>query len=227
MATGLQRIVPLTALLMLALTTSACDTPSPAPPVEPSGSSAPSRSPDASAASGAAGPDAIVGPAPSDLHDVDWTKVPAPGDYCGVPKLVRFDAQGQATATSTVWGKVRLMRGRTVLYGDTDGDHRDEAAVYLGCDDNGATQNGQIAAAYAVYAHVGKNLGVIGTITPRKKSAAYLTALVGADLSTGRIVAHEKWYRPNDPQCCPTGDATTVWYRHGDRLAPGATRLTS
>ncbi|MFE6759485.1 hypothetical protein ACFVDQ_38810 [Streptomyces sp. NPDC057684] len=227
MATGLQRIVPLTALLMLALTTSACDTPSPAPPVKSSESSAPSWSPDASTGSGADASGAIVGPAPSDLHDVDWTKVPAPGAFCGVPKLVRFDAQGQAAARSTAWGTVRIMRGRTVLYGDTDGDHRDEAAVYLGCDDTGATQNGQIAAAYAVYGHVGKNLGVIGTITPRKKSATYLTALVGADFSTGRIVAHEKWYRPNDAHCCPTGDATTVWYRHGDGLTPGATRLTS
>lgn len=49
-------------------------------------------------------------------------------------------------AKSTVWGKVGLMRGRTVLYGDTEGDHRDEAGVYLGCGD-GVTQNGQILAA--------------------------------------------------------------------------------
>ncbi|MFG2629456.1 hypothetical protein [Streptomyces sp. NPDC048473] len=226
MATRLQRIVPLTALLVLALTTSACDTPSPAPPVKSSKNSADSHAPDASASSGAAASVTIVGPAPSDLHDVDWTKTPAPGAFCGVPDLVRFDAQGQATAKSTVWGKVSLMRGRTVLYGDTDGDHRDEAAVYLGCGD-GVTQNGQILAAYAVYTHVGKNLAVIGTITPRRRSAAYGTALVGLDFATGRIVAHEKWYRANDPHCCPTGDATTVWYRHGDRLTPGTTHVTS
>ncbi|MFF2506594.1 hypothetical protein ACFVTY_24930 [Streptomyces sp. NPDC058067] len=226
MATSLQRIVPFTAFLMLALTTSACDTPSPAPPVKPSESSSASQLPDDSAPSGSAAAGTIVGAAPADLHDVDWTKTPTPGAYCGVPKLVRFDAQGQATATSTVWGQVRLMRGPTVLYGDTDGDHRDEAAVYLGCDDNGATQNGQIAVAYAVYAHAGRNLALIGSITPGKKSTQYLTALVGLDFSSGRITAHEKWYRPNDSQCCPSGDATTVWYRHGDRLTEGATRIT-
>ncbi|MFC9677507.1 hypothetical protein [Streptomyces sp. NPDC056949] len=226
MATRLQRIVPLTASVMLALTISACDTPSPAPPIKSSKNSADAQSPDASASSSAAASATIVGSAPSDLHDVDWPKTPAPGAFCGVPKLVRFDAQGQATATSTAWGTVHLMRGRTVLYGDTDGDHRDEAAEYLGCVD-GVTQNGQIAAAYAVYAHVGKNLAVIGTITPRKKSAAYTTALVGLDFSPGRIVAHEKWYRSNDPQCCASGDATTVWYRHGDRLTAGTTHITS
>ncbi|MFF9607751.1 hypothetical protein ACF1GY_36755 [Streptomyces sp. NPDC014684] len=146
MATRLQRIVPLTALLVLALTTSVRGTPSPAPPVASLKNSADSHAPDAFASSGAAASVTIIGPAPSDLHDVDWTKTPAPGAFCGLPALVRFGAQGQAMAKSTVWGKVGLMRGRAVLYGDTEGDHRDEAAVYLGCGD-GVTQNGQILAA--------------------------------------------------------------------------------
>ncbi|MFE7273172.1 hypothetical protein [Streptomyces sp. NPDC057623] len=228
MATGLQRINPLTAFLAILLTTSACDTPSPAPPVKPStqGTAASdAESSDASATTSSAGPE-VVGPAPVDLHDVDWTNTPAPGEFCGVKGLVRFDAQSEARAKSTVWGPVRVRRGTEVLYGDTDGDNRDEAVVYVGCDDNGKTQNAQIAAGYVVYGRAGKNLVVIGSITPRQ-SGQYSTALVGAEFAPGRIVVHEKWYRTNDPHCCPTGDATTVWTREDNRLTPGDPRITS
>ncbi|MFJ9590640.1 hypothetical protein [Streptomyces acidicola] len=144
-----------------------------------------------------------------------------------MPGLVRFDAQGEARATSSVWGPVRVIQGREVLYGDTDSDNRDEAVVYVGCDDNGLTQNAQIAAGYVVYGHAGKSLVVIGSITPRQKHGTYPTALAGAEFAPGRIIVHEKWYRTNDPHCCPTGDATTVWTREGNRLTPGDPRITS
>ncbi|MGX9884489.1 hypothetical protein [Streptomyces sp. NPDC002276] len=229
MTTGLQRITTFTAFLTILLTTGACDTPSPAPAVKPSAQgtvATDAESSDASAATSSADPE-TVGRAPADLHDVDWTNTPAPGEFCDVPGLVRFDAKGEARAKSTVWGPVRIIRGAQVLYGDLDGDGRDEAAVYVGCDDDGATQNAQLVAGYVVYGHAGKNLVVIGSITPRQKGGTYSTALVGAEFAPGRIIVHEKWYRPNDPHCCPTGDATTVWTREGDRLIPGAPRITS
>ncbi|MFD8520653.1 hypothetical protein ACFV2D_11625 [Streptomyces capillispiralis] len=151
---------------------------------------------------------------------MDWANAPAPGDF------VRFGARGEATATSTVWGTVRVRRGTTVLYGGTDGDHRDEVAVYVGCDDNGATQNTQIAAGYVVYTHAGDDLAVLGSITPQQ-DGEYLTALTGAEFAPGRITVHEKWYRTNDAHCCPSGDAVTVWTREGDRLTAGVPRITS
>jgi hypothetical protein len=224
--TGLRRLTPLTACLTIALMAGACDTPSPAPPVKPS-TQAPAAS-EPPEASPTADPPAleIVGAAPDDLHDVDWPNTPAPGEVCGVPGLVQFDADGTATATSTTWGLVRILRGKEVLYGDTDGDHRDEAAVYVGCLDNGATQNGQIAAGYVIYTHAGGKLAAIGTITPRQ-TGQYPTALARVEFAPGRIIAHEKWYRPGDPHCCPGGDATTVWTRKGNRLTPGDPRITS
>ncbi|WP_324785172.1 hypothetical protein [Streptomyces sp. H51] len=228
MATFLQRTTPLTAFLTFLLLTSACDAPKPAPPVETSAQGSDATGTGSSGASPTAGSSApeVVGPAPADLHDVDWTKTPAPGEFCGVPELVRFDARGEARATSTVWGPVHVMRGRNVYYGDTDGDNRDEAALYVGCDD-GVTQNAQIAAGYVVYARVGKDLVVIGSITPRQKAGPYPTLLARPEFAPGRIIAHEKWYRPNDAHCCPSGDATTVWTREGSRLTPGEPHITS
>lgn len=230
MAPGLSRITPLTAFLAVSLMAGACGSPNPAPPVEQSdpGPAAPDAgSADASPAPSSSAAPEVVGPAPADLRDVDWPNTPAPGEFCGVPELVRFDANGEDRATSTVWGLVRVRRGTTVLYGDTDGDKRDEAVVYVGCDDNGATQNTQIAAGYVVYTHAGKNLAVLGSITPRQKAGPYPTALAGAEFAPGRITVHEKWYRTNDAHCCPSGDAVTVWTREGNRLTPGVPRITS
>ncbi|MFE4540516.1 hypothetical protein ACFRKB_36545 [Streptomyces scopuliridis] len=227
MAGGLRRpSAPSIALLTLLLLTAACSSPRPAPPVPPVTPSPAAPGPVSPSPSPAQGP-VIVGPAPADLHDVDWAKTPVPGEFCDVPGLVHLNAEGEATATSRTWGTVGIQGGNTIKYGDTDGDQRDEAAIYMACDDNGATMSGQLVAAYVVFTRKGDNLAAIGAITPRQKSASYITALVGLEFAPGRITAHEKWYRQTDPHCCPTGDATTVWTREGDRLTPGEPRVVS
>ncbi|MFE4337120.1 hypothetical protein ACFRQM_49750 [Streptomyces sp. NPDC056831] len=227
MASGFRRqSAPSIALLALLLLTGACSSPRPAPPVTPATPSPAAPGP-VSPSPSPAQDLVLVGPAPTDLHDVDWAKTPVPGEFCDVPGLVQPGAEGEATATSQTWGTVRIQRGINVKYGDTDGDQRDEAAVYVGCDDNGATMSGQLVAAYVVFTRKGDSLAAIGAITPRHKSAAYITALVGLEFAPGRITVHEKWYRQTDPRCCPTGDATTVWTLGGNRLTPGEPRVVS
>ncbi|MFD4689140.1 hypothetical protein [Streptomyces sp. NPDC058463] len=231
MTTGLQRITPLTVLLALLLMTGACGSPQPAPPVEPAtrepADSDPASPLPSAVPSSAAGSE-VVGRAPADLRDVDWAAIPFPGEFCAVPGLVRFDAELEARARSETWGPVRIRRTTRVVYGNFDGDTRDEAIVYVGCDDDGVTQNTQIAAGYVVFGHAGRNLVVLGSITPQQKSrASYPTALVRPEFAEGRITVYEKWYRTSDAHCCPTGDATTVWTREGNRLTPGAPRIVS
>ncbi|MET4660521.1 hypothetical protein ABID80_004247 [Streptomyces sp. PvP037] len=227
MASRPPRFAALTALLAVLAMAGACGSPSPAPPVgpasgDPAGSAPPSES---TVPRSAAGP-VVVGPAPADLRDVDWKTVPTPGEFCGVPELLRFESGNEVRATSTTWGEVRVFRSTRPDYGDTDGDNRDEAVVYVGCRDT-VTMNAQIAAGYVVYAQVGKDLAILGSITPRRKAGPYPTMLVRPEFAPGRIIVHEKWYRPNDAHCCPSGDATTVWSREGNRLTPGTTRVTS
>ncbi|MFE8005815.1 hypothetical protein [Streptomyces sp. NPDC057418] len=232
MTTGLHRLAPLPALLALVLMTGACGSPGPAAPVErasqgPAGP-APTSQPPSPTHTSMGGPE-VVGLAPEDLRDTDWADVPVPGAFCDVPGLVRLDAAGEARATSRAWGPVRIMRGRSVYYGDSDGDNRDEAAVHVGCDDGGLTQNDGIAVGYAVFGHSGKNLAVIGTITPQQKpiGSSFDTALVRAKFAPGRIIVQEKWYRAHDAHCCPSGDAVTVWTMEGGKLTPGDPRITS
>ncbi|MBW5482147.1 hypothetical protein GPJ59_09695 [Streptomyces bambusae] len=169
----------------------------------------------------------MIGPAPADLHDVDWANSLVPGDFCDLPEPVRL-TDGVATATSRTWGTVRVRSGRNVTYGDTDGDQRDEAALHVGCDDNGATMSGQLAVGYVVLSRLGDSLAVLGTITPRQKqTGSYGIGLTQVDFAPGRITVHERWHRPTDPRCCPTGESTTVWTREGNRLVPGEPRVVS
>ncbi|MFD3624239.1 hypothetical protein [Streptomyces sp. NPDC058698] len=227
MASRSPRVAVLTALLaVLAALAGACGSPSPAPPVGASGDPAGPASPSASrTAHPGAGP-VVVGPAPEDLREVNWAKTPTPGDFCGIPELLRFDSGNEVRATSTTWGTVRVYRSERFEYGDTDGDQRDEAVVYVGCRDT-VTMNAQITSGYVVYARVGDDLAVLGSITPRRKDGAYPTLLTSAEFTPGGITVHERWFRPNDAHCCPSGDATTVWLREGDRLTPGTTRVIS
>ncbi|MFA3877723.1 hypothetical protein ABS735_29285 [Streptomyces sp. MMCC 100] len=218
--------VPVLVLAVLALA-GACDSPSPAPPVgppseDPAGATSPSQSTIVRSGDGPV----VVGPAPEDLREVEWAEVPTPGEFCGVPELLRFGSGSEVKAASTTWGTVRVFRSERFEYGDTDGDRRDEAAVYVACRDT-VTMNAQITSGYVVYARVGDDLAVLGSITPRRKDGAYPTQLTSVEFAPGRIIVHEKWFRPNDAHCCPSGDATTVWLREADRLTPGTTRVTS
>ncbi|MFK0217005.1 hypothetical protein ACIQWN_02320 [Streptomyces vinaceus] len=210
-------------LLALFLLTGACGSPRPAPPVTPLTPSPVAPGAVSSSPSPAQGP-VLVGPGPADLHDVDWANTPVPGAFCDVPGLVRTGAGGEAVATSRTWGTVRIQQGNEVAYGDTDGDRRDEAAVYVGCSD-GAKMNAQLVAAYVVFTRKGESLAALGAITPRQKSDVFTTALAGLEFAPGRITAHEKWYRQTDAHCCPSGNADTVWTREGDGLTPGAPRV--
>ncbi len=169
-----------------------------------------------------------VGAAPADLHDVDWARVPVPGDFCGVPGLVTFKG-GEATATSRTWGPVHLFRrDEGMVYGDIEGDQRSEAAVSVGCDNGGGTAAGQLAFAFVVFEGVQGRLIAIGTVTPQKNPPdQHTTLLWKLQMTRGRLIAHENWYRPMDPTCCPTGKAETIWTVKDGHLTPGAPHITS
>jgi hypothetical protein len=171
-----------------------------------------------------------VATAPDDLHDLDWTRVPLPGDFCGVPGLVRFKGD-YAMATSKKWGPVHLTRNlgsRPVIYGDVTGDHRSEAAVGVECDNGGGTASGQLAFAFVVFQGIQGRLTVIGTITPQKNPPnQHPTLLWELRLTRGRVIANEMWYRPGDGTCCPTGTAVTTWTLRDGHLIPGAPHIIS
>ncbi|WP_324785174.1 hypothetical protein [Streptomyces sp. H51] len=168
-----------------------------------------------------------LGRAPEDLHDMDWAGAAVPGDFCDVRGLIRFRA-GQAWAQSGKWGKVHAEdRPEAVAYGDLLGDSRDEAALLAGCDTGGETAGARLAWAYVVFTSEKGELRFVGTVTPQYVGRQ-AGAFDGIQLASGRVVAHEVWFRESDPDCCPSGRATTRWTLDDDgTLDPDSPHVTS
>src|SRR4051812_45725450 len=77
-----------------------------------------------------------------DLHTVDWRAAVLPGSICRASQPVRLKA-GTAVVPSTHWKPYRRITVDTrfdrVVYGDLDGDGRDEAALGVDCNNGGGT----------------------------------------------------------------------------------------
>jgi hypothetical protein len=95
------------------------------------------------------------------------------------------------------------------------------------CSNGGGTAASQLALARVVYALTGSKLGVIGIVTPRHAAARNVhVSLITARIVLGAVIATELFYGPRDPDCCPSGRATTYWlYIHGG-LTPQVTKVT-
>ncbi len=158
-----------------------------------------------------------LGPAPDDLHGVDWDQATVTGAFCGVEGPVRL-RDGRAEATSTLWGKVFLWTSRPaqVRYGDLDGDGRDEAAVTLGCDDGSGATPWKLALGYGIVVvrSVGGSSELVGEIsaTTMRDDAPHIPSLTEPRLEKGVITVEELWYRPSDGDCCPSAASLTRWW---------------
>lgn len=162
-----------------------------------------------------------------DLHHVDWPSVSVPGQFCSVPGSVKLTG-GQASASSTTWGAVHLSEDGPVVYGDLGADAQHIAAVPVWCD-RGGTAASQVAQAYVVFTATGETAHALRAITAQQNSGGnvHIPYVVGLTISSGTITAHEVWYRQTDPDCCPSGRASTVWTYTQAQLVPGTPQITS
>jgi hypothetical protein len=169
-----------------------------------------------------------LGSAPDDLRELDWTHTAVPGGFCDVPGLITFKS-GRAWAQSGTWGNIHAEhRPEDVVYGDVIGDSRAEAALLVGCDNGGETAGGRLVWAFLVFTSEKRKLRLVGTIIPQQYLSGQASGFDGIELSFGRVIAHEVWFRENDANCCPTGKATTTWKPGDDgTLQPGSPRITA
>ncbi|WP_320777446.1 hypothetical protein [Streptomyces sp. CRN 30] len=216
-------------MLGLTLLLSACGTPDVGPRITRTPTSAPGTGgPPTATGPTSATPGAVdLGPAPEDLREVNWRDVRVPGTFCDIPGLITFH-DGRATATSRTWGRVDLSREPEPTYGDIGGDRRPEAALGVECNNGGGTAAGQLAFGSVIYASDKGRLTVLRSITPQQQPPGQPpTLLAELRMERGRIEVEERWYRPRDATCCPTGTAVTVWVLDDGRLTPRPPRITS
>jgi hypothetical protein len=160
------------------------------------------------------------------LHNVNWPDASIPGQFCDVPGTVRLNG-GTATASSSRWGNVELNEYPPVIYGNLGSSVGEIAAVNVWCT-VGATADAQRSDSYIIFTGAGGKLAAIGAIVPQEQPAGVHVSLIHTiTISPGTVTEHESWYRQDDPTCCPSGKATTVWTYANGKLAPGTPDITS
>jgi len=167
------------------------------------------------------------GAGPIDLHAIDWNKAVVPGSVCGADHPIELHT-GYATVRSHRWPavpRVSVDRGR-VVYGDLNGDGRDDAALQIVCANLGGTAAGQLAFAVVVYSPGLRAPTVIGVLTAVLRSTGrHVPILVPDSIGHGKVTVTEYSYGPHDADCCPTGQATTVWQFENGTFRPASTHV--
>jgi hypothetical protein len=161
----------------------------------------------------------------ANLHAIDWSKVALPGGVCGSSRPIRpHDHYIRADVDLPWWNPVVVSWSATPVYGDLDGDGRDEAALNGNCANGGGTASGQLAFFGVVFKAVGRSLRVVGIVTPRQPLTLDMTHVALGSVRSmggGEVVVSEYRYGPYDGTCCPSGRAATTWiYSHGRLRQP-------
>jgi hypothetical protein len=169
----------------------------------------------------------------SDVHQVDWANVTLPGSVCGASHAIHLHRH-LAVVVSNRWGKrwrsaawpawprVTVDAGwNPVVYGDIDGDGKDEAALVVGCNNGGGTAGGFLAYAQVIFTAGKKSPRVFAILTPQQRPYPnVLPTLLQVTIRRGEVIAHEAWYGANDGTCCPSGRSTTTWRYANGTLRP-------
>ncbi|MET9634638.1 hypothetical protein ABZX92_45065, partial [Lentzea sp. NPDC006480] len=168
-----------------------------------------------------------LGSAPDDLLDVDWQQATLTAEFCGVEQPVTM-ANGEARATSTIWGPVEVVVNprKPAWFGDLDADGRDEAAVNVHCENGGHLT---LAFGLLVVRSFNGTLELVGEIstTTMRDDSPHVPLLADPRFEYGAITVRELWYRPSDAGCCPTGVAQTRWsLRDGTLKAAPAVQVS-
>jgi hypothetical protein len=165
----------------------------------------------------------------ANVHAIDWKRVALPGAACGSSRPIHWQ---QAFLHSDVnlrwWNPVWVSSWEKPVFGDLDGDGRDEAALEVVCANGGGTADGQLAFSTVVFKAYGSSLRVIGIVTPRQPltpNSDHVPLLGPVRLRRGRVIAPEVWYGPRDGTCCGSGRARTTWTYRLAALRPAKTQI--
>ncbi len=179
---------------------------------------------------------AAAAPSVLNLHTVQWSSVTLPGSVCGASRPIRLH-HGSAffTPIPRRWSRDAFpgKRGVTVdsgwdpvVFGDLAGSGRDDAGLIVSCSNGSGTADGALLYAWVIFSGAGGRLSVVAVVTPRVQPAEEPPTLIEIAIGPGTITAHEFFYGPDDPTCCASGRATTVWSYTGGSLRPGAPAIT-
>jgi hypothetical protein len=163
---------------------------------------------------------------PVDLLSADWSGACVPGDFCGIDHSVQL-VDGEGVGETSKYGTGYITLTDEVVEADLDGDGLPDVALEVWCTNGSGTAAGQLGHGYVVFTAARGDTDPVGTVSPRMTPPDVHVSLISRiEISTGRILVHELWYRDSDPTCCPSGTATTTWEYVEGELSPGAPNVT-
>lgn len=161
---------------------------------------------------------------PLNTHTADLRQIRVPAALCDTTHDFTLH-NGAATSIPSRFGPLDAATTGSTVFGDLDGDGRDEVATDVYCNFQGG--NGIAGQGYVVLTGSSGTLAPIGVVTVQYQPPQTLASAVDSVvISHDRIESGELWLHPDDPFCCPNGHATTTWTFTGGKLVPGRPRLT-
>lgn len=163
-----------------------------------------------------------------DVHSVNWGDVTIPGHLCEVKGSIKLH-NGDATVSHSGYGIPLDVYTTMVTHGYL-AHGLPVTTLQIWCATQGGTAASQIAEGIFVFASPGGQPHLLGTLTPQynPSSASHVPYIAVARIdTTGHITVTEFFYGPSNPDCCPSGRATTIWKWTGRTFIPGRTKITS
>jgi hypothetical protein len=161
-------------------------------------------------------------------HSVNWGDIAVPGQLCQVDGQIQLH-DGIARVSHSGLGPL-FVQEFSVTHGDLARGFP-VAAFQILCSNQGGTAAGKLADGIFVFASVGQPR-FLGLLTPQYRpkqlARAYIPTMSVAHIDTqGHIATTEYFYTPANPDCCPSGRASTIWKWTGRTFIPGRTKITS
>ena len=163
------------------------------------------------------------------MRSVNWGNVTIPGQLCEVKGSIRLH-NGHATVNHGSGYGIPIEASTAAITHGYLGHGLPVTALQIWCETQGGTAAGQLAEGIMVFAAPNGQPHLLGTLTPQynPKSAAHIPYISVDRIDTaGHVTVTELFYRPSNPDCCPSGQAVTVWKWTGHKFIPGRTKITA
>ena len=160
---------------------------------------------------------------------VNWGNVSIPGGLCEVKGEIKLH-NGYATVSHGSGFGVPLAVNTAVVTHGYLGHGLPVTALEIWCNRLGSTAAGQLAEGIVVFSSPRNQPHLLGTLTAqyRPSSAGHIPYISVKSINiAGHITVTEFFYNPANPDCCPSGQAVTVWQWTGHKFVPGRTRITA
>jgi hypothetical protein len=163
-----------------------------------------------------------------DGHTVNWGDIAVPGQLCQVDGWIQLH-DGIARLSHSGLGPL-FVQMIAVTHGDLERGFP-VAALQVLCSNQGGTAAGKLADGIFVFASAGRPR-FLGLLTPQYRpeqlAPSYIPTMSVAHIDTqAHIATTEYFYTPANPDCCPSGRASTIWTWTGRTFIPGRTKITS